>query len=316
MANKEIEVSIVIPTYNGGEYFKECLQMIFKQKVQFQFEVIIVDSGSTDGTLDLLKDYNIRLKHVRPEQFNHGLTRNTGVQLSKGKYIVLMGQDATPTDASWLQKIWENFDDQLVAGVYCRQIPREDADVLTKKQLNNWVTGRKERTVNFIENPAEYHALQPMEKLILCTFDDVCACVRRKVWEKIPYEETYFAEDLEWGKKVIESGYKIVYEPAAAVIHSHNRSVFYEYKRTYLCHRRLFELIGLVCVPSLSHAIKCSILNIINESPFVYANEPNLRRKFSLLFRLPVLSFASVFGQYLGAKDQRLGKPLKKFRGI
>ena len=109
MDGKGIEVSIVIPSYNGGEDFTKCLQMVFEQKVSFPFEVIVIDSGSTDGTLDFLKGYPIRLKQISPKEFNHGLTRNMGMELARGRYVVLMTQDAIPADNYWLENILVNF---------------------------------------------------------------------------------------------------------------------------------------------------------------------------------------------------------------
>jgi rhamnosyltransferase len=310
------EVSIVIPTYNGGEQFKKCIQMLFKQQVSFQFEVVIIDSSSTDGTLNFLKGYPVRLKQISPKEFNHGLTRNMGIELSQGRYVVLMTQDAIPADDYWLKNLLDNFEDDLVAGVYCRQIPREDADILTKRQLNNWITGGWNRVINFVQDMETYNNFEPMQKLMFCTFDDVCCCLRKSIWEKIPYTETYFAEDLEWSKKVIEAGYKIVYEPQAAVIHSHHRSFFYEYKRTYLCHRRLFELFKLQTVPTFKHALRFAIFDIFKDAIYVLKEESSWRKRFSILPKIPLLSFASVFGQYMGARDENRGCSLKHFKGV
>ena len=313
---KSPDVSIVIPTFNGGSTFKKCLRMLFEQDAKVCFEVIVIDSGSTDGTLDALKRYPVRLKQIDPKEFNHGLTRNTGVSLAQGQYVVLMTQDAIPADRNWLAKIITNFEDSLVAGVYCRQVPQADADVLTKRHLNRWLTARENRVINAIQCRNTYNNLDALSKLELCTFDHVCACVRKCVWQGIPYSNTYFAEDLEWGKKVIEAGYKIVYEPEASVIHSHNRSIRYEYRRTYLCHRRLFELFGLQLVPSFEHAIKFSMLNILRDTRYVLREERNWKRKTSMLLRVPFLSFSSVLAQYLGARDERLGNGLKGFKGV
>src|SRR3972149_9243519 len=112
MDGKGKEASIVIPTYNGGEDFKECLRMVFEQKVNFPFEVIVIDSGSTDGTLDFLTGYPIRLKQISAKGFNHGLTRNMGMELARGGYVVLMTQDAIPADGYWLGNIIENCQDE------------------------------------------------------------------------------------------------------------------------------------------------------------------------------------------------------------
>ncbi len=312
-----VKVSIVIPTYNGGEDFKRCLEAVHSQEIDFPFEVIAIDSGSTDDTVQVAKDFSVKVLEINKRDFDHGLTRNMGIETSKGGFIVLLTQDAVPADRNWLKALIKPFyEDELVAGVYARQIPREDADVLTKRHLNNWLTARKERDVKHITDRAAYEALPPMKKYMFCNFDDVCSCIRRSVWEKIPYERAVFAEDLDWSKKVLEAGYKIVYEPGAAVVHSHDRSVFYEYKRTYICHRRLNELFGLRTVPTLRHVMRFGINNILSDIPYVWKNEPDLMRRFSLMLRVPLLSFLSVYAQYKGAGDQIAAKKVKKMRGV
>src|SRR5262249_16787808 len=150
----------------------------------------------------------------------------------------------------------------------------------------------------------------------LCTFDDVCACIRRTVWERIPYRATYFGEDVEWGKRVIQAEYALVYEPEAAVIHSHERSAWYEYKRTYLCHRRLYQLFWLQTVPTRYHAWAATLAGICKDSAFVWRREKNLSRRLSLLARVPLLTCAAVFGQYCGARDEQTQKPLRITGGV
>ena len=189
MHDQQIEVSIVIPTYNGYSELASCLRMIFKQKFDLPFEVIAIDSGSTDRTLNVLRSFPIRVEKIRSSEFNHGLTRNMGIDLARGKYVVLLTQDAIPADEHWLRDILDSFDDSSIAGVYCRQVPKDGADVLTKRQLNNGLIGKHNRVVNFIASWEEYHALDPMQKLSLCTFDDVCACIRKSVcgvWRALP----------------------------------------------------------------------------------------------------------------------------------
>ena len=310
-------VSIVIPTYNGGEDFKRCLRAIHAQEVDFSYEVIAIDSGSTDRTVQVAKEFSVRVHEIDKKDFDHGLTRNRGIELSEGEFIVLLTQDAVPADSRWLGALIKPFyEDQLIAGVYARQIPKDDADVLTKRHLNNWLTARTERDVKHITDRAAYEALPPMKKYMFCNFDDVCSCIRRSVWEKIPYERAVFAEDLDWSKKVLEAGYKIVYEPGAAVIHSHDRSVFYEYKRTYICHRRLNELFGLRTVPTLGHVVRFGFKNIANDIPYVWKNEPDIINRLSLMLRVPLLSFLSVYAQYRGAKDQMEAKEIKRMKGV
>jgi rhamnosyltransferase len=70
------------------------------------------------------------------------------------------------------------------------------------------------------------------------------------VWEKHPFKQLSFGEDIEWSERVMKEGYKIVYDPRSAVIHSHNRSSLYEMKRTYAAHKLLGELLGFRALPS------------------------------------------------------------------
>jgi rhamnosyltransferase len=252
---------------------------------------------------------------VPPGTFNHGATRNQGIALSGGEFVVLLVQDAVPVGTKWLANLLGNFSEADVAGVYCRQLPRPNADVLTRRQLANWVAGKPERVVQRL-NGRSWEALTPWQRLELCIFDDVCACVRRTVWERIPYTVTYFGEDIEWGKQVIQAGYALVYESEAAVVHSHERSAWYEYQRTYLCHRRLYALFGLHTVQTWSAAWTSVLRGILKDAAFVWLREKNVRRRLSLLARVPLLTCAAVFGQYHGARDERLCKPLRGGVGV
>lgn len=303
-------VSIVIPVLNGGSVLEEALRAIHQQRGDFSLELLCLDSGSNDGSRDICARYGARMVEVPCGTFNHGATRNQGIALSRGEFVVLLVQDAVPVGDQWLATLLRNFVKSEVAGVYCRQIPRLDADVLTKRQLENWVSGKPDRVEQQL-NGRSWEVLTPWQRLELCTFDDVCSCLRRTVWERIPYRATYFGEDVEWGKGVIQAGYTLVYEPEAAVVHSHARSAWYEYNRTYLCHRRLYELFELHAVPTRRHAWGALLNGLLKDTTFVWRQEKNVSRRFSLLARLPFLIGAAVFGQYHGARDERLRKPLK-----
>ena len=306
-----IDVSVVIPTKNAGESLEATLQRVTTQQTNRACEVLVVDSGSTDGTLAICYRFGVRVVKVDPRTFNHGLTRNQGIINARGAFIIMLVQDAVPTDDRWLDNIMKNFVDERVAGVFCRQIPRETADVLTKRNLNSWLTARSSREVKYIADRAAYDTLPPMEKYLFCVFDDVCSCIRRSVWQRFPFPETEFAEDLYYSKNVLEAGYKIVYEPDAAVMHSHDRTAKYEYERTYICHRRLYELFRLQLVPKASMVWKFTLMNIRNDASYLFEHEKLISRKLAMLMRIPFLSFASVYGQFRGARDQQQLKTLK-----
>lgn len=316
MMSSEVQASIVIPTLNGGAEFRRCLEMIGRQRSDGRVEVVVIDSGSSDGTLEAARRFGARTYQIRPREFNHGRTRQWGADLAAGEYVVFCSQDAVPADEHWLSLLLGNFQDRTVAGVYCRQIPRDDADVLTKQHLNGWLTGREQRAVSFVDDREAYRALPPWERYALCNFDNVCAGVRRSVCQAIPYPETYIAEDLGWGKAIIEAGYKLVYEPRAAVVHSHRRSLSYEYSRTYLVHRRVYALFGLRAVPTWRHALRFTVGSIVRDTQYVLKEERSWRRKLSLIGKIPALSAARILAQYRGASDEMRARPLKRIAGV
>ncbi len=299
------KVSILIPTKNAGSLFKEVLNSIKNQEYEEAIDLLIVDSGSNDETLEIAKKYDARILDIPAHEFNHGLTRNYGIQQSFGDVIVLMTQDAVPQGRLWLKCIVDTFEDERIAGVYVKQIPREDADVLTKRTLHDWLTGRDIFSLSGIGCLKEFTELTPAEKSHLCVFDDVCSAIRRTAWEQIPFRRNDFGEDIDWAKTVLQSGWLIAFQPKAAVVHSHDRSLVYLYKRTYMTHRKLYELFQLETMPSVLQLLHSIIAGTIRDLRYVLIHEPDIKKKVKLSLRVPFLLTASNLGQYRGARDEK-----------
>lgn len=129
----QIESSIIIPTKNGGAIFSQAMEMLYAQKYDKPYEVIVIDSGSTDGTLEIVNRYPVvKLVQIKPEDFGHGKTRNLGARLAEGRYLVFITQDAVPATDRWLFNLVRNLERPEVAGSYGRQIPREDTNPMEK----------------------------------------------------------------------------------------------------------------------------------------------------------------------------------------
>jgi rhamnosyltransferase len=228
-------ISIVIPVKNGGETIKECLQGIFNQTLADQLEVIVIDSGSEDNTLEILKEFPVRLKQIPQTQFNHGATRNLGVQIANGKYIVMTVQDSMAADNLWLAKMIKHFDDPEVAGVCGQQIVPHDRD----KNPHEWFRPVNSPTTKIYQfkNISEFDSLTPKKKRWVCGWDDVNACYRAEILKHIlPFNEVVFGEDLDWANRAYKHGYKLVFDTHSRVYHYHHNS----YERHY--ERRLIEL--------------------------------------------------------------------------
>ena len=204
--------------------------------------------------------------------------------------------------------------DPKVAGAYARQIPRPDADVLTKRNLDNWLTGRQTEDVRWIKDWALIEAYRPIERHYFYNFDDVCSAIRKSVWKSIPFRTNEFGEDIDWAQQVLEAGWKIAYWPKAYVIHSHQRTFRYEYIRNFLTLKKTYEQYGLNTVPTKRNLI-LSIMGLV-KSDWIYAirNEKQVGKLLKLLIQIPALSFATVYGQYTGIKEGK--KQVNSCQGI
>jgi rhamnosyltransferase len=304
-----LKASVVVPTFNAGARFGELLERLRTQEASFAYEVLVIDSGSTDGTVELTRRYGASIYRVSRNEFGHGATRNLGVSLARGEYVAFIVQDAVPLDERWLAPMVEDLEqDEMVAGVYGRQLPRPESSPLTRVLVNSWPTADLRRREQFVRPPTLYGTLPPVERRSLAMFDNVSSCVRRSVWEAIPFEATRFAEDLRWSKKVVEAGYKIVYEPRSAVFHSHERGAFYDLRRYYVDQLALFDLFGLVSTPNLALLLQ----NILRASAYFYLrllrDEKSVVRTARLVPRALKYAVFSQTGAYLAVKNRRLAR--------
>jgi rhamnosyltransferase len=296
-----VSISVVIPVLDGGRLFGELLEALRDQK-NAPSEIVVVDSGSSDGSLEVAKEHGAQIIQITPGEFDHGATRNLGIENTTGEIVVLLTQDATPASPEFLGSIASPFADPEIAGVYGRQIPRPDCDVVTARNLHHWKTGRRESDrVNL--RGCDLESLSPMERYELCVFDSVCCALRRNRWEELPYEPAAFGEDVTWGRAALMRGWSIAYEPDAAVIHSHRRSVGYEYGRMRQCHELLHQLFGVATLPRVREIPAACLWNLRHDLPYVWAEAPRGSERFRQLARVAAMSVVGPIAQYLGIRD-------------
>ncbi len=232
-----VETSIVILCKNEEKNIALCLSGIYVQQYK-DFEVIVIDSGSTDRTLEIAKDYPVRLYHIKPEEFKHAHTRNYGASLCEGDYIVFITADAYPQDEMWLGNLLGNFDDPTVAGVYGRQIAKSAAYPMEQCFLDFYYT--QEKRVQRLEGP--------QTKVKDVFFSNVTSAIRKTLLIENPFpEDVVMAEDFAWALSVLKKGHAIVYEPKAVVHHSHNYTFSQAFKRFFdvgAAHRNIFQQNG------------------------------------------------------------------------
>jgi len=229
-------ISVVIPTKNAGAEFGDTLAALRGQPRPL--EIVVVDSGSSDGTLDLAREHGAHVVSVAPESFNHGETRNFGIRQTQGQFCVMLVQDAVPLGDSWLEEMLSAFADERVVGVTGRQVARPDSDLFARWQCDyrDRFLGQATR-VQELENWERFETLDCDERRRLTAFENVFSVLRRAFWEQYPFRAMPFAEDLEWGARAIAAGRRLVYEPSACVMHSHTRPAVYHLRRSYVAGR-------------------------------------------------------------------------------
>ncbi|HEY6971220.1 MAG TPA: glycosyltransferase [Candidatus Angelobacter sp.] len=220
-----IQTSILVLTRNEARNIANCLEAVYAQKNVGAFEVVIVDSSSTDETREIAKKYPARVEQIHAEEFHHARTRNFAATLARGGLLVYLAADAVPMSTEWLEALLANFSDSSVAAVYGRHMPKPDS-TLERQDALDAVYGEE----RLVKDPAQarqrgyrfYH------------FSTVNAAIRKEDWETTRFpEDLKCFEDLGIAKRILDRGRKIVYEPRAVVVHSHNFTGLDLFKRYF-----------------------------------------------------------------------------------
>lgn len=197
-------ISIIVRTKNEQKWIGRCLAAIARQAFA-DYEVILVDNASTDATLGIVRRFDARVVTISDEDFTFGRSLNRGIEAARGDFIAMVSGHCIPATDQWLYRLWRAFQlDPAVAGVYGKQEPLPDTNSLDKRDLLT-VFGLERRVQ---EKDYFFHNANSM--------------IRRSVWEHLPFdEEIAGVEDRDWARRVLDQGYKIIYEPYAAVYHHH-----------------------------------------------------------------------------------------------
>ena len=201
-------VGVVIRTLNEAGHMAQCLDVLRGQRGGHELDVLVVDSGSSDGTVQIARDHGARVLEIPPAEFHYSRTLNLGIEQVGGDVVLALSAHAIPVDDGWVEAMTAPFADPQVAGVASRQVPWPGAPFREAFRLAE----------TFGTTP---HTYGTGESDVL--FSNAASAIRRSVWRDEPFTLAA-AEDLEWAARVVGLGWKIVYEPAACVFHSHDES--------------------------------------------------------------------------------------------
>ena len=215
MSTPKPTVSVIMRSKNSDWVIGSALEGLFSQTFT-DFELLVVDSGSTDRTLEIVRAYPCRLVEIPPSDYYPGAVLNQAIEACDSDLLVFQNSDSVPLSPHTLSRLLAAFDDPETVGAYGRQLPRPDAET--------WV--RRDYQASF---PPQAPGA-PWMGLSL-----PLAAIRRSAWEEHPfYTEAWASEDTEWGIWAKRAGRKVVYVPGALVMHSHNYSLREIYGRRFV----------------------------------------------------------------------------------
>ncbi|MBI5138674.1 MAG: glycosyltransferase [Candidatus Vogelbacteria bacterium] len=220
-----VQTSIIIRTLNEERHIGNILVAISEQEYK-DYEIIVVDSGSSDKTLEVAQKFPVKVIKIDGRDFTFGYSLNIGCRASSGKYLVFVSAHVLPTDKHWLGNLIKPFTDKKVAMAYGRQrgtnvskfSEQRDFEYLFRDDVLNW---------NVVSDYA----------------NNANSAVRKSLWNERPFDEFLFGlEDVEWAKAMVQKGFSIFYEPTASVYHIHEEKwhqVFNRYRREAIAAYRI-----------------------------------------------------------------------------
>lgn len=240
-----IKATVFIPTYYGEDNLDELFTALYKQKVDFEYEILVIDTSSKDRTPEIIRSWAPKFQHFRYEtitkpEFSHGRVRQQAAKMAQGEYVVYLTQDATPAHDRWLYEIIQPMERiPQVAGVMGKQDPRPAALPLLKEEIIRTFAqfGPDFGTSVFYED--EFIDSQQVFDLVTF-YSDVNSAARKSVLlGDVPYQDIPYAEDQKFGEDLVRHGYMKAYAPRANVWHT-NEIKLRDYKK-----RMFDEIVGV-----------------------------------------------------------------------
>jgi len=212
----EPPISIILRSFNEGWALRDTLRALTAQNYR-NWELIAFDSGSSDGSVELIRRANPRhFVEILPHEYRPGRVLNRGMELARSDRVIFLNADATPQDSNWLEPLVSALADPQVAAVFGRQVPRPDCEPAFARDYERCFGADREsvRWDNF--------------------FSMVSSGLRRDVWARRGFRETLqYSEDDEYSRWCRAEGYRIRYCPSSVAMHSHNYTPRQAYKRSF-----------------------------------------------------------------------------------
>lgn len=279
--NPPPRVSAVIRAYNEGEHIGRLLKGLEQQTVKLD-EIILVDSGSTDGTVAIAEGAGCTIERIDKSEFSFGRALNRGCAKATGDILLFASAHVYPVYNTYVEHIISAFDRPGVAIAYGKQVGNERTKFSEARVMLKW-----------FPNQNIWDQGHPFS-------NNANAAVRKSVWQEMPYDETLTGlEDLDFAKKAYEKGYKIAYVADAPVVHVHEETwntIRNRYRREAMAYARIVKGSKL----SLPRAIGLAVSNIASD--YRDAIRADLVRSNAL--SIPQFRLAQFLGAWQGFRER------------
>ncbi len=288
-----IDISIIIRTLNESRYLASLLKSINNQKCKLKTETIIVDSGSTDGTINIAKNFGCRITNIKRSEFSFGRSLNIGCKLAKGKFLVIISGHCVPLDSFWLKKLVQPILDSRIHYSYGRQIGGEESYFSENRIFGKYFPEKDKIPQN------DYYCNNANSALL------------KSVWENQKFNEQLTGlEDIELSLRIKKIGLKVGYVSEAIVYHYHHenwKQVKRRFEREAIAYKKMFPEVFI----RRRDSIRYYLVAIIQDINALLKSKKSIRKFFweIILYRL-----FQYMGNYKG--NQINSKLIQKIKDI
>jgi rhamnosyltransferase len=294
--DRPLSVSILLLIKNHLAYMRRSLDVLQHQAYSGPVEIVYVDSGSTDGTMEFMRGRGIEAHRIPPEEFHHARTRNLAASLARHEILVLLSADAIPINDHWLAKLVDPFQDPEVGGVYGKQVPPEGTGPLRAHSL-----------ANLYPDDREVRRLAPgtQGSLRLIRFSNANSAIRAEVWKRFRFHERVLVAEDHWVcYNILKHGMKVVYEPEAAVVHGHERRLRDEF-RWAVDNAVSLRRMGVFDDPVFGGEFRYGLDSLRKDWAYFTG-----RREYGLAVQASLISAVKWIGVQLGKREDHLPRGL------
>ncbi len=207
------QCSVVIRAYNEADHIARLLTGIRQQTIE-NVEIILVDSGSTDRTVEIASQYQVKIVRIGPHEFTFGRSLNKGIAAARGEFVVIISAHCFPVFPDWLERLLTPFSDSEVAISYGKQRGGKTNHYSEHQFFRQYFPD--------VSQPRQGHPYT----------HNANAAVRRSLWVQHPYDENLTGlEDLAWSSWAMQQGYAVAYTAEAEITHVHDEKLSQVYNR-------------------------------------------------------------------------------------